>query len=234
MDGTGVTTRDALPRRKVFSSNAIRVAFPFGRRDYPVTVPKRAFDVAVTLLTAPITIPVTAIFAALLAFELRGSPFFVQRRIGYKGRPFDMYKLRTMRHAAPGEEDRYEIEDFSTFVFSPSGERHPRLTRFGAIARKLSVDELPNLVNVLKGEMSLVGPRPEIPAIVQQYPEHYHRRHDALPGITGLAQVSGRSDLTYDETLSYDLRYVDCHSFRTDLHILWRTLSLVLTGTGAR
>src|SRR5690606_13819853 len=99
--------------------------------------------------------------------------------------------------------------DFKTFIFSPPGEAHPRLTRWGSIARKLSIDELPNLINVIRGEMSLVGPRPEIPEIVAQYPEHYHRRHKVRPGITGLAQANGRADLTYDETLNYDLAYVD-------------------------
>lgn len=195
---------------------------------------KRLFDLYVTLLIAPVAVIVVAAFAAVLAAELRGNPFFVQERIGYRGRPFRMFKLRTMRHAAPGEADRYVIQDFSTFVFSPPGQVHPRLTRFGAIARKLSIDELPNLLNVFKGEMSLVGPRPELPEIVAQYPAHYHRRHQVLPGITGLAQASGRSDLTYDETLTYDLAYVEHHSVLTDIHILWRTAAVVLTGAGAR
>lgn len=195
---------------------------------------KRLFDVYVTLLIAPAAVIVVAVFAAILAAELHGNPFFVQERIGYRGRPFRMFKLRTMRHAAPGERDRYVIQDFSTFVFSPPGQVHPRLTRFGAIARKLSIDELPNLLNVLKGEMSLVGPRPELPEIVAQYPAHYHRRHQVPPGITGLAQASGRSDLTYDETLTYDLAYVEHHSVLTDIHILWRTAAVVLTGAGAR
>lgn len=195
---------------------------------------KRLFDIYVTLLAAPLALLVTALFAVILAVELRGNPFFVQQRIGYHGRPFSMYKLRTMHHAPPGGGDRYVIDDFSTFVFSPPGAVHPRLTRWGAIARKLSIDELPNLLNVLKGEMSLVGPRPELPEIVEQYPSRYHRRHAVLPGITGLAQASGRSDLTYDETLTYDLDYVEHHSVLTDIHILWRTAAVVLTGAGAR
>ncbi|MCL6646548.1 MAG: sugar transferase, partial [Dehalococcoidia bacterium] len=93
---------------------------------------------------------------------------------------------------------------------------------------------LPQLINVLKGEMSLVGPRPEIPQIVAQYPAHYHRRHDVLPGIAGLAQLNGRSDLTYDETITYDLAYVDNHSLRGDIAILLKTLLAVLKGSGAR
>ena len=195
---------------------------------------KRILDVGLTILGAPVVIPVVAVMALVLAIEARGNPFFAQERIGLRGKPFTMYKLRTMRHARPGEVRPYVIEDWKTFVFSPPGERDPRLTRWGAFARKVSVDELPNLLNVLKGEMSLVGPRPELPEIVAQYPEAYHRRHDVLPGITGLAQVNGRSDLTYDEIATYDLDYVDCHSFMTDVRILWRTLTQALTGTGAR
>lgn len=195
---------------------------------------KRIFDVVLTLLVSPVAVLAGGIMAAVLAVELRGNPFFVQERVGMGGKVFRMYKLRTMRHAAPGEEKRYIIEDWSTFVFSPPGEPEPRLTRWGAFARKTSLDEIPNLVNVLKGEMSLVGPRPEIPEIVAQYPEAYHRRHLVRPGITGLAQITGRSDLTYAEIATYDLRYVDSHSVMTDLHIIWKTVAVVLTGSGAR
>ena len=197
-------------------------------------MPKRVFDVALILLTAPITVPVALVAALVLAIELRGSPIFIQERIGLDGRPFRMYKLRTMRHATPGQQPVYDIPDWETFVFSPSGVRDPRLTRAGEFARKTSIDELPNLVNVMRGEMSIVGPRPEIPAIVERYPDHFHRRHDVLPGIAGLAQVSGRSDLTYAESVKYDLQYVDQRSMVSDLSILLRALSVVLRGSGAR
>jgi lipopolysaccharide/colanic/teichoic acid biosynthesis glycosyltransferase len=195
---------------------------------------KRAFDVTLMLLAAPIALLVGGAFALVLAMELHGNPLFVQERIGLHGRPFQMYKLRTMRHARAGEQRSYRVDDWSAFVFTPPNEPDPRITRFGAIARKTSIDELPNLLNVLKGEMSLVGPRPEIPEIVRQYPPEYHRRHDVLPGIAGLAQVSGRSDLTYDEIVNYDLAYVDRHSLMTDLSILWRTFRVVIEGSGAR
>lgn len=195
---------------------------------------KRVFDVVVTLVIAPFAALATLIMAAVLAIELRGNPFFVQERIGKGGQPFRMYKLRTMRHPVPGEEERFEVRDFASFVFSPSGARHPRLTRAGAFARKLSLDELPNLVNVLRGEMSLVGPRPEIPQIVRQYPPCYHRRHDVLPGIAGLAQVSGRSDLTYAETIKYDLQYVESNNVWRDALILLKTVAVVARGSGAR
>jgi lipopolysaccharide/colanic/teichoic acid biosynthesis glycosyltransferase len=195
---------------------------------------KRVFDLAVTLLVAPVAVPVATLMALVLWIELHGNPFFVQTRIGLKGRPFRMYKLRTMRHLKPGEAEDRQVEDFGTYQFTKPGYRDPRLTRWGAFARKTSIDELPNLINVLKGDMSLVGPRPELPEIVAQYPERYHRRHDVLPGIAGLAQVNGRSDLTYDDIATYDLAYVEHHSVLTDIHILWRTAFVVLKGSGAR
>jgi lipopolysaccharide/colanic/teichoic acid biosynthesis glycosyltransferase len=197
-------------------------------------VAKRIMDVGITLVTAPIWLPLLLLTAGALAAELRGNPLFIQERVGLHGRPFRMYKLRTMRHPGPGEDEAYEVADFKEFVFAPPDRPNPRITRLGAFARKTSLDELPNLVNVLKGEMSLVGPRPEIPEIVAQYPPEYHRRHDVLPGIAGLAQVNGRSDLTYDETATYDLKYVQKHSVLTDFQILLRTAMTVLRGSGAR
>jgi lipopolysaccharide/colanic/teichoic acid biosynthesis glycosyltransferase len=197
-------------------------------------VGKRLFDVSLVLLTAPVWVPLTAIAAVLLAIDLGGNPFFLQTRIGKNGKPFTMYKLRTMRHAPPGKGDRYLVDDFKTFVFSPPDKPNPRITRLGAFMRRTSIDELPNLINVLQGTMSLVGPRPEIPEIVAQYPPHYHRRHEVLPGIAGLAQLNGRSDLTYDETITYDLAYVDNHSLRGDIEILLKTMLAVLKGSGAR
>ncbi len=195
---------------------------------------KRVFDVVLTVLAAPFAIVIAAVMAGVLAVELRGNPIFLQRRIGLHGRPFTMVKLRTMRHAGPGQLMPYVVDDWKTFVFSPSGQRDPRLTRWGEFARKTSIDELPNLLNVLKGEMSLVGPRPEIPELVAQYPPAYHRRHDVRPGIAGLAQVKGRSDLTYDEIVTYDLAYVDRHSVMTDIRILLQSVLAVLRGSGAR
>lgn len=197
-------------------------------------MPKRALDVFLTVFTSPFWAAATLVMAVALAVELRGNPFFVQERIGLNGRPFRMYKLRTMRHAAPGEEDSYVVTDFREFVFAPPDQPNPRITRLGAFARKTSIDELPNLLNVLRGEMSLVGPRPEIPEIVAQFPAEYHRRHSVRPGIAGLAQANGRSDLTYAEIATYDLEYVDHHSVLTDIHILLKTAAGVLRGSGAR
>lgn len=197
-------------------------------------VSKRALDVLLTIAVAPLAAIVVAGFAIVLAIELRGWPFFVQDRVGQGGKTFRMFKLRTMRHAAAGDEPTYDVEDWETYVFSPGGGQDPRVTRWGQFCRDKSIDELPNLWNVFAGEMSLVGPRPEIPELVAQYPPEFHRRHDVRPGITGLAQVNGRSDLTYSEIVTYDLRYVDNNSLFGDFQLLWRTAVVVLTGSGAR
>lgn len=199
-----------------------------------VRVLKRLFDICVTLAIAPFALVAGGVMAVVLAFELRGSPWFEQERVGLHGRPFTMYKLRTMRHAKAGEEQPRVVDDWQTYVFTPDERRDPRITRWGAFARKTSIDELPNLINVLKGEMSLVGPRPELPEIVAQYPPEYQKRHDVRPGIAGLAQVNGRSDLTYAEIASYDLQYVREQSLRLDMRILWQTVAIVLRGSGAR
>jgi lipopolysaccharide/colanic/teichoic acid biosynthesis glycosyltransferase len=195
---------------------------------------KRALDVVAVLVAAPVAAVVAGAMALALAIDFGGNPFFVQERVGLHGRPFRMYKLRTMRHARRGEHKPYVIEDWKTFVFSPPNVRDPRLTKLGEFARKTSIDELPNLLNILFGQMSLVGPRPEIPEIVAQYPPEYQRRHSVRPGLTGLAQVRGRSDLPYDAIMHYDLNYVDHQSFAFDLRILLWTARDVLTGSGAR
>ena len=195
---------------------------------------KRAFDLTLTLLAAPFAALLAAPFSIALAVELRGSPWFVQQRVGRRGRPFRMQKLRTMRATAPGEEPEHTVRDWGSELFNPADRRDPRIGPVGRFVRRASIDEIPNLLNVLRGEMSLVGPRPEIPEIVAQYPQRFRRRHDVLPGIAGIAQMRGRSDLTYEETLTYDLEYVDSHSVLIDVHILARSFVAALRGRGAR
>jgi len=192
---------------------------------------RRLLDLYVAAVGLALLWPLLAVLALLIRLESPGPVLFRQRRIGLGGRPFTIYKFRTMRRDAPPAD--YTVRDFRTFVFTPAGP-DPRLTRIGAVLRRTSFDEVPQLVNVLRGEMSLVGPRPEIPELVAQYPPAYHARHTALPGITGLAQINGRSDLTYAQTIAYDLSYVRHRSDGLDLRILARTALPVLRGTGAR
>lgn len=193
----------------------------------------RALDVVVAtvgLMVFAITYP---IFALAIKLDSRGPVIYTQTRVGLKGKRFTMYKYRSMSHEGhrPYETPKLEPVHFKTFVFTTPTSR---LTRVGRFLRSTSLDELPNFWNVLRGDMSLVGPRPEIPELVEQYPAEYHRRHDVKPGITGLAQINGRADLSYDETMRYDIEYVNSKSFMGDLKILWRTLTVVLSRQGAR
>jgi lipopolysaccharide/colanic/teichoic acid biosynthesis glycosyltransferase len=186
------------------------------RRDDPV---QRAFEVFVAALGFALLWPLLAVLALLIRVESPGSPLFRQPRVGRGGRVFTCYKLRTMRADAPRED--LTVRDFGTFRFTPA--RDARRTALGSVLRRTSFDEAPQLLNVVRGEMSLIGPRPELPDIVAQYPPAYHARHAVRPGLTGLAQVHGRADLTIGETIAYDLAYARRRSPRLDLAILART-----------
>lgn len=190
----------------------------------------RVAEVFLAALGFALIWPLLALLALLVRLESPGSPLFRQVRVGLNGRPFTVYKLRTMRADAPVQD--LTVGDFGTFMFTPV--RDPRRTRLGAVLRATSMDEAPQLLNVLRGEMALVGPRPELPAIVAQYPPAYHARHAVRPGLTGLAQVRGRADLTMGTTIAYDLAYVRHRSARLDVAILARTVAVVLRRTGAR
>jgi lipopolysaccharide/colanic/teichoic acid biosynthesis glycosyltransferase len=196
---------------------------------------KRAFDVVAAALGLLFLWPLLLILALIVRLESPGPVIFKQPRIGKGGKPFTMYKFRTMRPDAKGRQDIVvpQISDFSRYVFDPL-EGGRQYTRTGRFLRSSSLDELPNLVNVLRGEMSIVGPRPEVPELVEQYLPEYHRRHNVRPGITGLAQISGRASLTYEQTMAYDLQYVDNCSFVRDMVILARTIPTVLSRRGAQ
>ncbi|MCH7700031.1 MAG: sugar transferase [Chloroflexi bacterium] len=209
--------------------------FARSRRLREASAVKRAFDllVAVTALISLAPLMVAAAIAVRL--ESPGPVLFRQQRVGKDGALFQVLKFRTMRREASGQQTTPvpKVGDFSSYVFDPlyGGKQY---TRIGRLLRTTSLDELPNLINVLRGEMSIVGPRPEVPELVEQYLPEYRRRHAVRPGITGLAQVSGRGSLTYGETMLYDLEYVDNHSVVGDLMILAKTVPAVLTRKGAQ
>jgi len=195
-------------------------------------VARRVRDILASSVGLAIIWPLILLLAALVKLDSPGPPIFRQTRIGYRGRPFTLYKFRTMVIGA--EEQEQEITDFRTHKFEqlkPPG-RDPRVTRLGWILRRTSLDELPQLLNVVKGEMSLVGPRPETSKLVDRFPPAYHLRHEARPGLTGLAQVNGLADITYHEKVMYDLEYVKRQSSSLDLAILLRTIGVVLSGKG--
>jgi lipopolysaccharide/colanic/teichoic acid biosynthesis glycosyltransferase len=179
---------------------------------------KRLFDVLVAAVGLLALSPLLAFLLAVNAWVHGWPPLFVQTRPGLQGRLFQMYKLRTMTNArgADGE-------------LLPDAER---LTAFGQFLRRTSLDEVPELINVLKGEMSLVGPRPLMVAYLERYSPEQARRHEVKPGITGWAQVNGRNAQSWEERLRDDVWYVDHASLALDLRILWRTARVVLGAEG--
>jgi lipopolysaccharide/colanic/teichoic acid biosynthesis glycosyltransferase len=190
-------------------------------------------DVGVALGTLPLAAPILLLSSLLIKLEDRGSILFRQERCGLNGRRFMLLKLRTMVPDADArKEDLLPHNEMSGPVFKIR--RDPRVTRVGAYLRRFSIDELPQLFNVLKGDMALVGPRPPLPDEVSRY-EHWQRRRLSMkPGMTGPWQVSGRSEVDFEEWMRLDLGYIDHWSFWLDLKILLKTVPAVLSGRGAR
>lgn len=194
---------------------------------------KRLIDLIAALVLLVLTSPLWLYLAVRIRLDSPGPALFRQIRIGRDGRPYTIFKFRTMVQDAEAifKPAPRPDEDLENFVYQ--SEDDPRITRVGKLLRKTSLDELPQLLNVLNGEMSLVGPRPEVPEIVKLYTPEQWQRLRVLPGITGLAQISGRSELTFGETMAYDLEYVRNWSLGLDLKILWRTVFVVFAGKGA-
>jgi lipopolysaccharide/colanic/teichoic acid biosynthesis glycosyltransferase len=187
-------------------------------------VAKRAFDVVVGLVLLLIAAPIILIAAAAIRLESKGSPFFVQTRLGKNGRPFKIIKLRGMfRDARIRFPSYYDYSCKENLDFCFHHEVDPRVTRAGNFIRKTSIDELPNLWNVVLGDISLVGPRPEIPEVMALYGPHRDEYLSVKPGVTCLSKCTGRDRLTKRETIEYDLDYVRRRNFRLDMQRLWRT-----------
>ena len=182
---------------------------------------KRALDVLVGGAALVLAGPLLALAALAIRLETHGHAVYRQRRVGRGGRPFELYKLRTMVSGA---------EHMGKGLAVDEGDE--RITRLGAWLRRTSFDEVPNLINVLRGEMSLIGPRPTVQVQVDRYDDRQRRRLDALPGITGWAQVNGRASLPWHERIELDLWYVEHASLRLDLQILVRTARMAVTGAG--
>ena len=191
---------------------------------------RRGLDVAVAVLGLVILSPLLALIGLLIKLESRGPIFFRQKRIGKDERPFEIIKFRSMTVTRPAERTEINVGDIESFLFRPAG----RTTAIGRALRACSLDELPNLLNVLRGDLHLVGPRPDEPELVAQYRPEWRQRHRVKPGITGLAQVNGRTDLTYREMMAYDLDYAESHPFSRDIRIMLKTLGVVLRREGAR
>ncbi|MDO5502331.1 MAG: sugar transferase [Actinomycetia bacterium] len=194
---------------------------------------KRAFDVVVGALSLLAALPILVLTAIAIKLEDGGPIFFRQQRVGTGGEHFTMFKLRSMvLNAEHIRAEMLEDENESDGILFKI-KHDPRITRVGGFIRRFSIDELPQLWNVLRGDMSVVGPRPALPAETAAYADHVRRRLDVRPGLTGLWQVSGRSDLPWDETVRLDLYYVDNWSMLQDVNILLRTAKAVVRASGA-
>jgi lipopolysaccharide/colanic/teichoic acid biosynthesis glycosyltransferase len=182
---------------------------------------RRLFDVLVSATVLILASPVLALAVVAIRLESKGHPIYRQRRVGRDAAPFDVLKLRTMVSGAEKMGAGLAVDDGDS-----------RITRVGAFLRRTSIDELPNLVNVLKGEMSIIGPRPTVPVQVEQYTERQRGRLALKPGITGWAQVNGRASLPWPERIELDLWYVEHATLRLDVRILWLTARMLVTGHG--
>ena len=187
----------------------------------PAASAKRALDLAVGVLGSIATAPLVAALAIAIRLESPGHPIYTQTRAGLDGKPFAIYKLRTMVRGAEFTGAGLAIQ-----------EGDDRITRLGRLLRRYSLDELPNLWNVVRGDMSIVGPRPTLPVQVEQYTDRQRGRLAVKPGITGWAQVNGRASLPWAERIELDLWYVKHQSLALDLRILLRTGGMVLSGQG--
>jgi lipopolysaccharide/colanic/teichoic acid biosynthesis glycosyltransferase len=185
------------------------------------TMIKRAIDIAISLPLVLLSAPLVALLALAVRLESPGDPIYRQTRVGKDGTLFEIYKLRTMVHGA---------EFTGAGLAIAAGD--PRITRLGTVLRRYSLDELPNLWNVLRGDMSIVGPRPTLKGQVDQYTERQRGRLAVKPGITGWAQINGRASLPWPERIELDLWYVEHRSLALDLRILARTLGQVASGHG--
>ncbi len=198
----------------------------------PRQVVKDLFDRCAAAFGLAVLSPLLLVIALIIRLSDNGPALFTQTRVGKGGETFKIYKFRTM--VVDAEALLCEIREKNEFdgvLFKIR--RDPRITAIGARLRKSSLDELPQLINVLRGEMSLVGPRPALPEEAAEYADHVRRRLVVKPGLTGMWQVNGRSELSWEETVRLDLRYVENWSFALDMQILWKTISVMLHGSGA-
>ena len=194
---------------------------------------KRFFDIVLSLMALIVLMPFFVVLAIIIKVTSPGPIFFVQTRVGYFGRHFRFYKFRSMYQDAEQRKQALLAQNQSGDGVIFKMKKDPRITPIGRILRKTSMDELPQFLNVLFGDMSLVGPRPPLPSEVQQYSLEDRKRLNVKPGLTCLWQVSGRSDIPFKEQVKLDKEYISSRSLRSDLLILLRTVPAILSGRGA-
>ncbi|MCF6138735.1 sugar transferase [Pseudalkalibacillus berkeleyi] len=211
------------------------VTYPIRKLDHSLLVYKRIIDIVLGSLIFIVVSPIFFLIM-LVIFLLDGGPiFFVQTRSGLNNKPFKIYKFRTMtnKNSLQKNNHNYSWENGVPDEFVFKGKENPNITKIGKVLRRTSMDELPQIINVLLGTMSLVGPRPEIPQITQFYSDYQRSRLSCKPGITGYAQINGRSTINHGEKIKFDLYYVRNWSLKLDLIILWKTIFQVLSGKGS-
>ncbi|CAI2656247.1 putative sugar transferase EpsL [Apilactobacillus kunkeei] len=188
---------------------------------------KRLFDIAASLFVLLITFPLTLVVSLCIYLDDRGPIFYTQERIGKDGKPFRIYKFRSMRQNADAKKKELtEQNEVNGAMFKMSND--PRVTRVGCFIRRHSIDELPQLINVLLGNMTVVGPRPPLPEEVNQYSKHDKERLKVKPGCTGLWQVSGRNSLDFDEMVELDINYIEHASLLLDMKICFKTIWIMI------
>ena len=207
-----------------------------------LSILSRAIDILVSSVLIALLSPLLVAIALAVRLDSRGPALFRQRRLGRHARAFEMYKFRTMRHGADSSIHQSHVRNMIVNRLCADGSvthqvfkvhPDPRVTRLGRLLRRSSLDELPQLFNILRGDMTLVGFRPPIPYEVTEYPDWYFRRFDGKPGLTGLWQVSGRNERSYEEMVRLDIEYFNRRSWLFDLIVLVRTVGVVITGRGA-
>lgn len=211
-------------------------------RQFAYQLTKRIMDVSLCILIMPSAILIMLVCALVIYLDSPGPIFFIQKRIGKGGKLFKMYKFRTMQAELDDSHCRVFMKAYvhgeidcnedGEKIFKPI--KQQEITRVGRILRKTSLDELPQLFNVIRGEMSIVGPRPNVPYEVDAYRPWHHERLEVLPGITGLAQVNGRSCIDFASLVRYDVQYIENQSLLLDLKILWQTALTAIRGSGAK
>ncbi|MBZ9687618.1 sugar transferase [Clostridium estertheticum] len=195
-------------------------------------VMKRIMDIVLSLIGIIILLPLYIVLVIAIKLDSEGPALFKQIRVGKDGKDFTIYKFRTMIVQAESKRElNIDPNDLENFVFQSKSDN--RITVLGNFLRRSSLDEIPQLFNVLFGQMSLVGPRPEIPEVVNYYPEDYRQRFLVLPGITGLAQISGRGEIELGKTISFDLKYIMDFNLALDIKILFLTVVSVFKKEGA-
>lgn len=222
-----------VSRRPGRTLRAVRRRAAWHSAQAAARVAKRTFDIVASSLLLLALSPLFALIAILIRLESKGPIFFLQQRVGKYGRTFPIWKFRSMYVDAEARrvalENNRSMSDGIRFKMK----KDPRITRVGRFIRKASIDELPQLWNVLKGDMSLVGPRPPIPKEVAEYTLVDRRRLDVVPGITCIWQVSGRADIPFEQQVEMDIDYIEQQSLRTDLALLLKTIPAVLFARGA-